>query len=276
MQPSRIVVATDESEQSRQAVRVGRDLARRRPARISVIRVVPRVQAGAADQVELGRLRSWLEGDAVEPEARGSFEVAVAQGIPSIEIARHAENRHADLLILGRKSRSQAARLLVGDTADAVARRSRVPCMFVPPGVGTRSLRRMLVALDGSARGMVVLRQACGFARAWHMALGIVTIEPGLPGDRRQVDEPPLASTQRLASEAREIAERELGASWPVSFAVRRGTPVDEILAAIAAHRADVLAIGFHRGGPPGVMEAGSTARRLLHLAQCAVLTVPL
>jgi nucleotide-binding universal stress UspA family protein len=39
---------------------------------------------------------------------------------------------------------------------------------------------------------------------------------------------------------------------------------------------ADVLAIGYHRGGPPGVLEAGSTARRLAHVAPCAVLTLPL
>jgi nucleotide-binding universal stress UspA family protein len=34
--------------------------------------------------------------------------------------------------------------------------------------------------------------------------------------------------------------------------------------------------IGCHRGGPPGILEAGSTARRLAHTAPCAVLTIPL
>jgi len=43
-----------------------------------------------------------------------------------------------------------------------------------------------------------------------------------------------------------------------------------------AACSADVLVIGYHRGGPAGVIEAGSIARRVLHQAECSVLTVPL
>ncbi|MGH7580864.1 MAG: hypothetical protein ACREM9_11870, partial [Gemmatimonadales bacterium] len=50
----------------------------------------------------------------------------------------------------------------------------------------------------------------------------------------------------------------------------------EQVLAAVEAPEAEVLAIGFNRGGPPGVLEAGSTARRLAHLAPCSVLTIPL
>ena len=55
-----------------------------------------------------------------------------AYGLPGIEIGRFAEHVRADLLVLGRKQRSRGQRLLLGDTADAVARRSRIPCLFVP------------------------------------------------------------------------------------------------------------------------------------------------
>jgi nucleotide-binding universal stress UspA family protein len=34
--------------------------------------------------------------------------------------------------------------------------------------------------------------------------------------------------------------------------------------------------IGYHRGGLPGIIEAGSTARHVVHTAPCAVLTIPL
>jgi nucleotide-binding universal stress UspA family protein len=60
------------------------------------------------------------------------------------------------------------------------------------------------------------------------------------------------------------------------SIAVRRGEIVPEILAAVNEVDADLLVIGYHRGGPPGVLEAGSTARHLAHTAPCAVLTIPL
>jgi nucleotide-binding universal stress UspA family protein len=48
------------------------------------------------------------------------------------------------------------------------------------------------------------------------------------------------------------------------------------VLAEVRESGADLLVIGYHRGGPPGVLEAGSTARRLAHEAPCAVLTIPL
>ena len=49
-----------------------------------------------------------------------------------------------------------------------------------------------------------------------------------------------------------------------------------QILAAVTDHDADALVIGYHRGGPPGSLEAGSTARSLAHMAPCAVLSIPL
>jgi nucleotide-binding universal stress UspA family protein len=57
---------------------------------------------------------------------------------------------------------------------------------------------------------------------------------------------------------------------------IRHGQIVEEILAEVTACSADVLVIGYHRGGPAGVIEAGSIARRVLHQAECSVLTVPL
>lgn len=286
MQLDRIVIATDESEQGRQAVRVGRELARRTRPRTFIMRVLPRrpqVEPVAGpddptfeqrDASESARLRRWLGGDLAAAEREGEIELAVAAGVPSIEITRYAENHGADLLVLGRKVRSQAARLLVGDTADAVARRSRVPCLFVPSGAG--AMRSMLTALDGSERGMMVLQQACGFARATEARLGVVTVEPAAREAGGAPPEPPLALSQRLVSRAQEIVRRELGDGARAEVAIRRGAIVEQVLAAVEETHPDVLAIGFHRGGPPGVLEAGSTARRLAHLAPCAVLTIPL
>lgn len=261
-----------------------RDLAGRTSSRIFVMRVVsrrPLATAGCGmsdpwepDQSEHERLRRWLEAELAPDDTSREIEIGITTGVPSIEISRYAENHQADLLVLGRKVRSQAARLLVGDTADAVARRSRVPCLFVPFGAG--AIRRILVALDGSERGMVVLRQACGFARAIQGGLRVVTVEPAAPDEDGATGEPLRARSQRLASRAQQVVRRGLGDEAHVPVAIRRGTIVEQVLAAVEESCADVLAVGFHRGGPPGVLEAGSSARRLAHLAPCAVLTIPL
>lgn len=222
----------------------------------------------------LARLEQWMD-----PELRGAPpEVAVGLGvtfgIPGVEICRFADEHDVDLIVVGRKQRSQATRLLVGDTADAVARRSRTPCLFVPLGVSAPE--RVLVALDGSRRGLTVLRAACSFAGAVGARLDAVTVEPARP------DEPPelaaLVPTGRsdaLRETIAELAECAPAAGVPEGLVVRRGPVAETLLVAIEETAADALVLGFHRGGPPGVLEAGSIARRLTHSAACAVLTVP-
>jgi nucleotide-binding universal stress UspA family protein len=184
-----------------------------------------------------------------------------------VEIGRIAERVHADLLVLGRNPRTQAMRLLLGDTADAVARRSRIPCLFVPPS-GT-GFDRLLVAMDGSPRGSAVLRFALAFAREVGADLRVLTVERHWPDEPAELA-PALPATRGDAMQA------ELDRNLAIEVEVRRGDAAEQIL--VAAHEGgeDMVVIGCHRGGPAGVIEAGSTARHVIHQAPCAVLTVPL
>ncbi|HYC31351.1 MAG TPA: universal stress protein [Gemmatimonadales bacterium] len=284
-----IVVAADESDAGRQAVRSGMDLASRASAKVTVMRTVPvpampvfvGVRGGSegceipGEMEEHERLQRWLEADVLPPEARDGVETAVAFGLAGVEICRFAEARPADLLMLGRKPRSQMTRLLLGDTADAVARRSRLPCLFVPPGTGP--IRRLLVALDGSERGLAVLRTACGVARAIGASVGVVTVEQEPAGEPAHLAcELPVERSARLTSQVRLMLSRECPDGADAVIDVRRGPIVEQILRALEHSAADALVVGYHRGGPPGVIEAGSIARHLAHRAPCAVMTVPL
>jgi nucleotide-binding universal stress UspA family protein len=271
-----IVAATDESEAGRQGVRAALALSAQTGARVTIMRTVPvraAVLAGipsvestvdepAESSVE--RLQRWVEADLAGLESRVSF--AVTGGLPGVEIGRFAEREWADLLVLGRKPRSLMARLVVGDTADAVARRCTLPCLFV---VGAAALpRKVLVAIDDSERAMAVLAEGESFARQVGASLHVVTVEARhsqvpahLAGDI------PDARSVRLSALVRAAIGRELE--------IRHGDPVAQILAVVSERRPDVLVIGCHRGGPPGIIEAGNTARRLAHAAPCAILTVP-
>ncbi len=176
-----IAVASDGSDVARGAYRVARDLAHRAGARISVMHSVAGhpVRVGAyhaRSDEEQRRLETWVSSPGAEDELP---EVEVRFGHPSIEIPRYAETRAADLLVLGRTPRSQAARFRVGDTADAVVRRSVVPCLLVPPGAASPS--RILAAVDGTPRGKLVLSQARELARLTGMTCRAVTVETGRP-----------------------------------------------------------------------------------------------
>jgi nucleotide-binding universal stress UspA family protein len=267
MRLQQIVVAADETEASRNAIRTARFWARRAGARVSIISVC-RVKAMAAGEVQGAAVRAierWV-GDQLAEWDPSPPVIAEASGIPSVEIARFAEEAGADLLILGRKRRSGSSRRLLGDTADAVARRSAVPCLFVPgPDDATG---RMLAALDGTDRGLAVLRRAVGFAAALDAELDFVTVERALADEpERLANDVPSARTENLM--------RALG---PAARTLRicLGDVVTEILSEIETRQSRVLILGYRRGGPPGPVEGGSVARRLTYRAPCAVLTIPL
>jgi nucleotide-binding universal stress UspA family protein len=246
----RIVVGCDGSDTARGAYRFARELATRTGARILVIRAVlgHRVLAGAyrdRSGEQRAELESWV--DSVAPPGYDD-QLAIEFGHPSIEIPRFAETHGADLLVLGRPSRTQAQRFRAGDTADAVMRRSVVPCLLVPPGASAP--RSLLAAVDGTPRGRRVLDEARALAQLTGMSCRAVTVEPHGPS--------------RLQAE---LDDR---------LRVRHGSIHDEVLAEIRETDAGLLAIGVRRGGPPGVLELGSVGRHLAHAAPCPVFTIPI
>ena len=268
----RIVVGADESEASRQGIRTALAWAGRLGASVTLYHVAARQPAvvltgwprhGPAAPEALG---AWVETELAGRPDQAMPTLAMGHGLPGVEIPRFAETADADLLVIGRKPRSAMLRLFEGDTADAVARRSTVPCLFVrqPLLVPTR----MLVALDGTERGMRVLGPALAIASGLESRVSGVTVERAHPGEPAA-----LADTVRTARTAN--LERRLNGSVE-SLVVRRGEPALEIMHAADAVGADLIVIGYRRGGPPGVIEGGSVARRVAHEAPCAVLTVPL
>ena len=262
-----IVVGADETEASRNAIRTALLWGRRTGARVSIISVV-REKTAAAGGVQgsaVGTIERWL-GDQLAAEGETAPLVAETAGIPSIEIARFAESTGADLLILGRKPRSSTARRLLGDTADAVARRSALPCLFVP-GADDAS-GRMLAALDGTERGFAVLRPALDLALVLGVGLDLVTVE------RASAREPVPAAFEAPGRRTENLI-RLLG-PLAGTLHLRRGDVVAEILDEIEVRRPRILVLGYRRGGPPGPVEGASVARRLAHRAPCAVLTIPL
>jgi len=279
MKIDRIVAAADESEASRQAIRAALAWAHRLRADVTLYHVAAQrpvaalAHLGGGEGVEpasvldgTGAIGHWVAGELAERPGQPVLTIETGRGLPGIEIPRFAERAGAGLLVLGRKPRSQAQRLFEGDTADAVARRSTVPCLFVrgPLGVPVR----MLVAVDGTDRGLAVLRFALGVATGLSSPLSGVIVEPAHAGE-------PAELARTVPSARVEALQRRLdGAVQPL--VVRRGDPATEILRAADHTRADVVVIGYRRGGPPGLIEGRSVARRVAHRAACAVLTVPL
>ncbi|HSE46542.1 MAG TPA: universal stress protein, partial [Gemmatimonadales bacterium] len=276
-----IVAAVDQSAEGRSAIQAALALASRTSGRVTALSVEP-LQSGLKQHDEPAHVGSSGRSRAARKGAGSGLRQEVRYGLPGVEICRFAEDEEAGLVVLGRKNRSTMQRLMLGDTADEVVRRSLVPCLAVRAGVD-QGFARVLAAIDGTERGLSVLFAALDLTRSIDGKLRVVTVEPYLAGDAERELSPSTRSARlaqsvdriRLDDEDRTSWDR-VGASGDSSLVIRRGQVVEEILAEVTASGADVLVIGYHRGGPAGVIEAGSAARRVLHHAECAVLTVPL
>ncbi len=284
MQLKRLVAATDDSEEGRTAMRVAALLALQGGAELTVLTVAEQVAGGGMWQKSLEHLRQVVSRELGSlAERPAALNLAASVGVPGIEICRYAETNGADLIVIGRKPRSPTQRLLLGDTADSVARRSRVPCLFVL--AGRTQLRRVCVALDGTERGLSVLLAAADFTRAIGGRLRAITVEPP-QADGKAAHGVLTSRTTRLVQAMDEFcrSDPETMNLWEEPAAgvhgsplvVRHGGIVEQILREVESAKCDVLVVGYHRGGPAGVIEAGSVARRLAHEAPCAVLTIPL
>jgi nucleotide-binding universal stress UspA family protein len=209
------------------------------------------------------------------PHPALGIEVVATHGVPQVEIPRFAEEKKAGLIVLGRKPRTRATRLILGDTTDAVVRRTRIPCLMVPAGLA--AMRRVLVALDGTDRGLAVLRIAAALAAVANLELSTVMVDTARGGDMPV----PSSRSERLTGKVDEYLRNHYPASGREGQAVslltvRQGDPVTQIAAEATAVGADIVVTGFHPGGPLLVVEEGSVSRSLVHILTCAVLTVPL
>ncbi|MHB1327703.1 MAG: universal stress protein [Gemmatimonadales bacterium] len=253
----RILVASDDSDEGRYAVDVAMRLRSQHGAPLALLRVGDATDGGPQLGGEATGLAEWLEGQS------RSVAAWVAQGVPGVEISRFADRHKATLIVLGRRDRRGQGSASLGETTDAVVRRTGIPVLAVPKGGWP--FRRGLVALDETPRAHQVLDLAARWSREIDLPLTGVSVtrtasaNPGVRGwesSRTGVVTP--------------------GGPPPVRIALRSGSPVAEILDQVSAIEADVLVIGYRRGGPPKVVEPTETARSLLLAAPCAVLTVPL
>jgi len=271
MELRHVVAATDQSAAGHHAVLVAARLADQANARLTVLSVRPATQATSADSEHQSLLRDLsrsleVELGRVAPRLAPAF--TVLSGVPGIEIPRYAEEHAGDLLVLGHKHRTQRQRMFLGDTADAVARRSQVPCLFV--GLDAEELGPMLVCLDSTERSPTVFQAAADFARSAGLPIRAVTVEPVW------LNEPEDLAAALPASRTLRLNRTLDRGPVAADLRIRRGNVQTELLAEASETGAKLLAFGYHRGGPPGIVEGGSVARGLLHSALCAVLTVPL
>lgn len=133
---TRILIAVDGSPSADHAVDVGAELARALKAEVGLVSVVDpaaavSMEAGPPSLDLLGMLREEAKGtlERAAQRAGGTPTVLQREGAPAAEILNAAKQWGASLLVLGTHGRTGLGRLLMGSTAENVARHATMPVL---------------------------------------------------------------------------------------------------------------------------------------------------
>jgi nucleotide-binding universal stress UspA family protein len=215
-------------------------------------------------------LANW--GLVAEHEATAAIEAKLGVTVRKVEmppqpitdaILGFLDTHPADLMVLATEARQGVARWLHGSLAEALARHTGTPTLFVPAKArgfvderrGEVRLHHVLIPIDHHPKPAAAVGAIMGFA---HMLAGIDAEERLLHVGR---DAPKV---QRHSEPRRTL---------PV--AMRRGDAVEAIIDAANDWPADL--IGMATAGHRGFLDAlrGSTTERVLRQAPCPLLAVP-
>ena len=146
----KILVGVDSSQPSARAVRVASSMAVEMAAEVTLIHVVSRVAttngAGVHSRARL-QADSRRAGEALLRKAAKGFDAltlvsqTLREGVAADQILDCAAHWGAQLIIVGAHSHSRLGHLILGSTADAVARGARCPVVTVGDDIdGKQSL----------------------------------------------------------------------------------------------------------------------------------------
>ena len=289
-----ILCPVDFSVHARQALRAAIGLAGRDRAELFVLSVneLLLVEAAAA-AYDAAYLRQETESElqrlvaGVVP-AHASWapapRLAVAVGDPSREISEFARRERVDLVVMGTHGLGGYRKMFFGSVTQSVLRRAPAPVLAVPASglpmveltdaLPVFNVGRVMAPLDLSVDSDGAARSAAAVARSFSVPLllvHIVTRVSALAPWR----EPLQAQLDARVAEARDRLDRLASGLPPevaVSVRVEVGRPAEAIAALAAESQSGLIVMPVKAEGGPLEARPGSTAYRVLCLAQVPVL----
>ena len=252
-----IVVGTDLSPESMDALRMALRLARRDDAQVIVVHV------SKASAEEADRALS----DALAPlSTRGvELETAIMDGTPSESILKVARARGADLIMVAPTGKGLMQRLLLGSTSRALLADATLPVWIARPD-SDHALRRVIVGIDGTDHALHVLQAAAAQASLERAILDVVHVAP--------------EDTSEQLAEATEGFERFCAKhhlridSERVEHHILTGDPSASLARHALDTDADLIVVGSRDHGLLHDTFVGSTAARILSDTPCCMVVV--
>ncbi len=276
-----LLVATDFSSASENALRFATNLSRVYGAKLVLAHVVPPPQEAVTEHRICdhdAKLRSETEARLAKMADFESFagvehEELILEGNPQAAVTDLIRKRDADLVILGTHGRTGLRDLLMGSVAESIFRHTDCPVITVGPRVrfphvDSAKIQKVLLATD-LAGPQHALPYALSLAHENNAQLVMLHVLEGtavLPFDvpNRFAEAAKKQMWQMLADQ---------GYAGTPELIVEMGRPAREILATASIQDVDLIVMGVHSGRASS-HAPWAVAHQVVGRAPCPVLTV--
>lgn len=265
-QALKILVPLDGSPASEAILPALMPLVARRPASLTLLEVIDRVDEIEAARGTLAETARSLKRDGVEAQMRLEF------GHPIEEILHLAQPRGFDLVAMSTHGRSGLKRAFMGSVAEAVLRRSRIPTLLNRPGTKVGDWKRIVVPVDGTVASEAILEEACRLSRSLEATLHIVRVTLPLLPSTDMYFVPPPETMKGVQPYLDELCDRLATQGILAVPAAMEGFAGPEIVRYAREIDAGLIAMMTEgRSGFPRLL-SGSVAEEVVRSATCPVL----
>jgi nucleotide-binding universal stress UspA family protein/uncharacterized membrane protein YfcA len=266
----RIMLVSDGSEYSQTAVSEAINLAQRCKAQLFAFSVL----ATPDYENPLGQNLHKQEKQAVvdnllkvreqAEKVDVSCEILLGHGDdPYTEIIDQAEVSNMDVIVMGRREKSDLVRAMLGSTVEKVIGHTHSDVLVVPQDTQIQG-KGILLPVDGSRYSQAAAVTAINLVKQCKVPITIVAVA---------IDERLKDDAQAHASMVHEQMTAE---GLTASIDIRVGMPEAQILASTKEHQADLIVMGSHGRSGLERLLVGSVSERVIGGAECPVLVVKL
>lgn len=239
---------------------------------------------GPIDEVlGLEDVRQALQRDAATLATVG-LEVSthVIVGRPASAITERAGESRADLIVMGSRGRGPIATMVLGSVSAEVSVHAPCPVLVAR----TPTIRRVIVALDGTPESDRIVDAVAGFAFLREARVEVVCIAPSsIPGPGVMLsggygvpvswyEESVASARHSLEAVAAAAAARLTAAGFEAAWAIHEGDPAAEIIEAARRTDTDLIVVGTHARTGFTRLLLGSVARNVLVHAHASILVL--
>jgi len=277
----RILLATDFSPESLNALHCALALARRYSSTVLLTHVLPPEGTMATSEgwpPLSDAIRSTAEKSMARLENSGELdsiahELIIRSGITWDVISKILQDQNVDLLVMGTHGDKAVKKLFLGSTAETLSRHAGCPVLTVGPHVELKSCDRfqhILYATDFSSGSLRALNYALALAEDDRAELTLLHVIESKPASSAELLEWMQSDRERM----RHMMPTVVDLAYEPEVEIEVGIPEVEIVRLADTRKADLIVMGSHASGAISTHVPWTTLHHVLRNAHCPVLSV--